>query len=80
MKWIILKVWLYLYLAFNPEKVALSNYKKGPDGKVMDRFNISDDWKYETGKGNISIKQTHGPVKLMHSSPAVKLHPQFVNH
>lgn len=54
-------------------------YKKAPDGKVIDKFNISEDWKYETVKQKLDrIRQTHGPVKLQHSIPAVKLHPHYV--
>lgn len=62
---------------FNPENFAIYNYKKRPDGKLIDRFNISEDWKSES-LNNKLIKQTHGPIKLMHSLPAVKLHPQLM--
>lgn len=65
-------------LEFNPENFMIYNYKKRPDGKLIDRFNISEDWKSESQNSKL-IKQTHGPIKLMHSLPAVKLHPQFVS-
>ncbi|KAJ3276830.1 hypothetical protein HDV01_002885 [Terramyces sp. JEL0728] len=62
----------------DPEKSKVSMYKKTPDGKVIDKFNISEDWKYETAKQKLDrIRQTHGPVKLQHSIPAVKLHPHY---
>ncbi|KAJ3316030.1 hypothetical protein HDV04_000239 [Boothiomyces sp. JEL0838] len=62
----------------DPEKMKASMYKKAPDGKVIDKFNISEDWKYETVKQKLDrIRQTHGPVKLQHSIPAVKLHPHY---
>ncbi|KAJ3368951.1 hypothetical protein HDU91_000171 [Kappamyces sp. JEL0680] len=62
---------------FNPEKMAVYQYKKRPDGKLIDRFNLSEDWRYESFNNKHRIKQTHGPIKLMHSLPAVKLHPLF---
>ena len=69
---------LFYFLDFNPENFAIYSYKKRPDGKLIDRFNISEDWRSESQNSKL-IKQTHGPIKLMHSLPAVKLHPQFVS-
>lgn len=45
---------------------------------ALDRFNISEDWKNEVKELQL-IKQTHGQVKLMHSLPAIKLHPTYFN-
>lgn len=45
---------------------------------MIDKFNISDDHKYVTGKTKLGrIRQQHGPVKLQHSLPATKLHPHY---
>jgi transcription initiation factor TFIID subunit 1, fungi type len=63
---------------YNPEVHGLSLYTKRQDGKIIDRFNISDDHKYESGKAKLArIRQSHGPVKLQHSIPAIKLHPSY---
>ena len=64
---------------YDPANSMIVRYKKRPDGKLIDRFNLSEDWRYETHNNKIRIKQTHGQVKLMHSLPAVKLHTLYVS-
>ncbi|KAI8915827.1 hypothetical protein EDD86DRAFT_185922 [Gorgonomyces haynaldii] len=61
-----------------PESMRVSMYKKRPDGKVIDRFNISDDWLYEIVKTKISrMRHAFGPATLVHSLPATMLHTQY---
>ncbi|KAJ1332117.1 hypothetical protein BSLG_008936 [Batrachochytrium salamandrivorans] len=65
--------------ARNPVAPKSIFYKHRPDGKLIDRFNISEDWLYEVIKPRTArIRQTHGPVSIQHSLPAIKMHPQYV--
>lgn len=60
------------------DKAKISLYSKRPDGKVIDRYNISDDWLYEKTKPRTGrVRQTYGPASLVHSLPAVMLHPHY---
>ncbi|KAH9273973.1 hypothetical protein BASA83_003608 [Batrachochytrium salamandrivorans] len=65
--------------ARNPVAPKSIFYKHRPDGKLIDRFNISEDWLYEVIKPRTArIRQTHGPVSIQHSLPAIKMHPQYL--
>ncbi|KAJ8324904.1 hypothetical protein O5D80_006435 [Batrachochytrium dendrobatidis] len=65
--------------AKNPPASQSLFYKQRPDGKLIDRFNISEDWLYEVTKPRTArVRQTHGPVSIQHSLPAIKMHPQYL--
>nr|KAJ3423026.1 hypothetical protein HK105_004201 [Polyrhizophydium stewartii] len=56
-----------------------SFYKTRPDGKLIDRFNISEDWLYEFTKPRTTqVRQTYGPVSIQHSLPVIKMHPHYL--
>ena len=53
-------------------------FKKRPDGKLIDRFNLSQDWLYEVTKPKRArVRQSYGPIRLQHSLPATKMHVQY---
>jgi transcription initiation factor TFIID subunit 1 len=53
-------------------------YRKRPDGKIIDRYNISEDWRYETYKVKASrFKHAKGTATLVHALPAIMLHPFY---
>jgi transcription initiation factor TFIID subunit 1 len=60
----------------NENMYSVPFYKK-VNGKAVDRYNISDDHKYEIKKSTGRVRQTHGPIKLQHSIPAIRLHPLY---
>lgn len=67
-----------IYVLDPAEKKTLSLYQKRPDGKLIDRYNLSEDWRYETVKVKTS-RFTHakGTVTLVHALPAIMLHPTY---